>query len=97
MAWFRVKDIPADQRSIRTCAKVGGLVVKVKEIDDRTRLRSEYVRMKITYRDILKVPRVAEGNLGIYIHDFIFEREVVEEDPGRVSSSGTKVGDNDPP
>lgn len=97
VAWFRVKDILADQRSIRTCAKVGGLVGKVMEIDERTRLRSEYVRMKIACRDILKVPRVAEGNLGIYIHDFIFEREVVEDDPSRVSASGTKVGDNDPP
>lgn len=27
-AWFRVWDIPADQRSIRTCAKVEGLWVR---------------------------------------------------------------------
>lgn len=33
-AWFRVKDIPPDQRSVRTLAKVGGLVGKVLEIDE---------------------------------------------------------------
>lgn len=30
-AWFRVTKIPADQRSIKTLAKVGGLVGKVME------------------------------------------------------------------
>lgn len=34
--WFRVSGIPADQRSIRTIAKVGGLVGKVIEIDEGT-------------------------------------------------------------
>jgi hypothetical protein len=77
-AWFRVKDIPADQRSVRTIAKVGGLVGKVMEIDEKTRYRADYVRVKIACRDVLKVPKVAEGTLGIHIHDFIFEREVQE-------------------
>lgn len=58
-AWFRIWDIPADQRSIRTCAKVGGLVGKVLEIDEKTRLRSDYVRVRIACRDITKVPRTA--------------------------------------
>ena len=47
-AWFRVKDIPRDQRSIRTIAKVGGLVGKVMEIDEKTRFRADFVRVKIT-------------------------------------------------
>lgn len=34
-AWFRVNGIPNDQRSIRTVAKVGGLVGKVMEIDEK--------------------------------------------------------------
>jgi hypothetical protein len=38
-AWFRVKDIPTDQRSTLIVAKVGGLVEKVMEIDEKTRLR----------------------------------------------------------
>lgn len=40
-AWFRVKDIPGDQRSVRTIAKVGGLVGKVMEIDEKTRFRAD--------------------------------------------------------
>jgi hypothetical protein len=63
-AWFRVKDIPTDQRSIRTVAKVGGLVGKVLEIDEKSRLRPEFVRMRIVCRDMTKVPRKAEGTLG---------------------------------
>lgn len=60
-AWFRAKDIPGDQRSIRTLAKVGGLVGKVMEIDEKTRLRPNYVRMKIACRDVLRVPKKVEG------------------------------------
>ena len=75
-AWFRVKDIPTDQRSILTVAKVGGLVGKVLEIDVKTRLRPDYVRVRIACRDVTKVPRKALGTLGLCLHDFIFEREV---------------------
>lgn len=96
-AWFRVKEIPPDQRSVRTYAKVGGLVGKVVEIDEKSRFRSDFVRMKIACRDVSKVPRKAKGTLGMAIHDFIFEREVSEEVAGRVLSSGIKVGDNDHP
>ncbi|AQK46662.1 E3 ubiquitin-protein ligase MBR2 [Zea mays] len=40
--WFRISGIPMEQRSLVTIAKVGGLVGKVIEIDERTRLRNEY-------------------------------------------------------
>jgi hypothetical protein len=80
-AWFRVKEIPSDQRSIRTLSKVGGLVGKVTEIDEKTRYRLDFVRMKIACRDVAKVPRTAEGTLGLYVKDFIFEREVQSDDP----------------
>jgi hypothetical protein len=94
-AWFRVKDIPTDQRSIRTVAKVGGLVGKVLEIDEKSRLRPEFVRMRIACRDITKVPRKAKGTLGLAIHYFIFEREVQQSESGRVLSSGIRVGESD--
>lgn len=78
-AWFRIWDISPNQRSIRTVAKVGGLVGKVIEIDEKTRFRHDYVRVKIACRDITKVPRTAESALGLSIMDFHFEREVEEE------------------
>ena len=71
--WFRVTKIPADQKSIMTLAKVGGLVDKVIEIDENSRYRYDYVRLKIACRDVSKVPKTAEGTLGMYIIDFGFE------------------------
>lgn len=94
-AWFRVKDIPTDQRSILTVAKVRGLVGKVLEIYEKTRLRPEYVRMRIACWDVTKVPREAEGTLGLCLHDFIFEREVQEANCVRVLSSGIRVSTSD--
>jgi hypothetical protein len=64
-AWFRVSNILADQRSIRTLAKVGGLVGKVVEIDEGSRYRYHYVRLKIACGDITRVPKTAEGTLGL--------------------------------
>lgn len=86
-------DIPVDQWSIRTIAKVG----KVMEIDEMTRYRADYVRVKIACKDIQKVPRFAEGTLGLYVKDFIFEREVEEGDTMKTLSSGIKVGEKEPP
>ncbi|WVZ79775.1 hypothetical protein U9M48_027315 [Paspalum notatum var. saurae] len=78
--WFRIKGIPTDQRSIRTIAKVGGLVGKVTEIDEKTRYNQEYVRARIACRSVAQVPATAEGTLGLYIYNFHFEREVLVED-----------------
>lgn len=61
-SWFRVSSVPADQRSIRTLAKVGGLVGKVIEIDEGTRYRHDYVRMRISCRDVSRVPKTAEDH-----------------------------------
>lgn len=96
-AWFRVWDIPTDQISIRTYARVGGLVGKVLEIDEKTRLRHEYVRMRIACRDITKVPRTAESTLGLYLKDFHFEREVEIDGSERTLNSGIKVTEGDQP
>jgi preprotein translocase subunit YajC len=64
-----------DQRGIRTIAKVGGLVGKTISIDENTRYNPDYVRVKIACREIAEVPESAEGNLGMFIFDFFYERE----------------------
>jgi hypothetical protein len=96
-AWFRVSCIPNDQRSMRTLAKIGGLVGKVLEIDEGTRYRYDYVRMRIACRDIARVPRTAEATLGLYIIDFKFEREIPEEKSERILKSGIKITDDAAP
>lgn len=63
--WFRVTNIPDDQRSLITLAKVGGLVGKIIEIDEKARFIVDYVRMRIAYRDISKVSKTVEGVLGL--------------------------------
>jgi hypothetical protein len=63
--WFRVTNIPRDHRSIITLAKVGALVGKAIEIDLKPRFREDYVRIKISCRDVSKVPKTIEGVLGM--------------------------------
>lgn len=92
--WFRVSGIPADQRSVKTLAKIGGLVGKVIEIDEGTRYRYDYVRLKTACRDVSKVPKTTESALGMYMIDFGFEREVHETSGERMLKSGVKVGDD---
>lgn len=96
-AWFRVKKIPADQRSMRTIAKVGGLVAKAMEVDEGTRFRYDYVRVRIACRDITKVPKTAEAYLGMYLMEFEFEREVPEENTGKSVKNGSVVRNEDQP
>lgn len=90
-AWFRVKGIPSDQRAIKTIAKVGGLVGKTVAIDEKSRFRSDYVRVKIACRDASLVPSSAEGTLGMMIYDFFFEREVTDE----IDKEAIKIGVKD--
>jgi hypothetical protein len=79
-AWFKVRGIPPDQRSLRTIAKVGGLVGKTMAVDENSRFNTEYVRMKIACREVEAIPESAEGCLGMHIYDFFFEREKNEKD-----------------
>jgi hypothetical protein len=74
---------------------VGGLVGKVVEIDEKTRVRNEYVRVRIAYRDVSVVPCTVESSLGLFIYDFHFEREIQEEDPHDNRDSGIKIDDQD--
>lgn len=96
-AWFWVGKIPADQRSVRTLAKVGGLRGKVIEIDEGSRYRYDYVRLKIACRDVTRVPKTAEGTLGMYIIDFEFEREVPKDAGSKVLKSGIVVSEDTQP
>jgi hypothetical protein len=91
-AWFRVSNIPADQRSIRTLAQVG-LVGKVIEVDEGSRYRYDYVRLKIACREVARVPKSAEGTLGMEIVDFGFTREMAEESGPKVLKSGIVIRD----
>ncbi|XP_066358946.1 uncharacterized protein [Miscanthus floridulus] len=67
------------------------------EIDERTRFKADYVRVKIACRDVTKVPKTADAMLGIYEFEFSFEREVPETQTGRMLTSGIKVGEKEPP
>jgi hypothetical protein len=58
LGWFRVTKILADQRSLATLAKVAGLVGRVMEVDENTRYRYAYVRMKIVSLRFLKQLKV---------------------------------------
>lgn len=96
-AWFRVKKIPADQRSMRTIAQVVGLVGKAMEVDEGTRFRYDYVRVKIACRDVAKVPKSAEAYMGIYLMEFKYEREVPDEDVGKTVKTRIVIRSEDQP
>ena len=61
---------------------------KLKEIDKENMFKFEYVRVKIVCREVAKVPAVAEGNLGDYLYDFGFKREVLQE--GSTNPAGNR-------
>ncbi|KAG2591038.1 hypothetical protein PVAP13_5NG450180 [Panicum virgatum] len=94
-AWFKVCGIPIDQRGLCTIAKIGGLVGKTVSIDEQTRFRHDYVRVKVACRDIRQVPPSAECNLGMFIYDFFFELEDTETQEPIPLNTATKVGDPD--
>jgi hypothetical protein len=96
-AWFRVSKIPADQRSIRTLAKVGGLVGKVIEVDEGTRFRYDYLRLRIACRDVSKVPKTAEAFLGMHLMKLGYEREVLEDGNDKLLKSGTMIRNEEHP
>jgi hypothetical protein len=96
-SWFRVKGIPIDQRAVKTVAKVAGLVGKAVEIDEATRHKAGYVRVKIACREVAKVPETAKGTLGLMIYDFFFEREVYVEEGGKSGNVAIAVHDSGNP
>lgn len=69
-----MKGIPLDKRSTETLAYVGSLVGVATVIDEKFLHRQEFVRMKIAYSDVSKVPETAEGAIIPFLYDFKFER-----------------------
>ena len=65
------------------------------DIDEKTRFRADYVRVKIACRDISRVPKTTDGALGLYIYDFTFEREVQGDGTIKTLSSGIKITEKD--
>jgi len=55
-------------------------VGKTMQIDESTIFNRDFVRIKIACRNVELVPPSAECNLGMYIYDFLFEREVSQDD-----------------
>jgi hypothetical protein len=94
--WFRVRGIPYNQRSIKTMAKVGGLVGETLAIVEKTRLEGEYVRMRIACRNVTQVTATAEGTLGLKIYDFQFEREALDDLQSDKLKNGVKNNDQPP-
>ena len=47
--------------------------------------------MKIACCDTTKVPKTAKGTLGMFVIDFGFEREILEEGTKRILKCGIKV------
>ena len=94
-AWFKVRGIPIDQRSIRTIAKIGGMVGKTVAIDERTRFNHEFVRVKISCRYLTQVPSSTECNLAMFIYDFFFDLEPSEQQKAADIKMATKVGESD--
>lgn len=78
-AWFRIKGIPLEKRSIPNVCRVSSLVGRAKQIDKENILKFDYVRVLIQCREPSKVPAVLEGVLGDYLYDFSFTREIPQE------------------
>lgn len=58
------------------------------EVDKANLMRWDFLRVKIGYRDITKVPSTFEGVIDLHLYDFTFQREVPTE--GISNSLGTK-------
>jgi hypothetical protein len=49
------------------------------------------VRIKFACRDAMEVPESAEGNLGLYIYDFFYEREALNSYHGEKSKDYIRI------
>lgn len=85
-AWFRVKGIPLDKRSIPNVC--GSLVGLTQEVDIDNMSKFDYVRIRISCRNVDMVPAKVDGALGKLLYDFTFEREVALE--GKTNLAGNQ-------
>ena len=76
-----------EKRSAKNVSSVASFVGLPLEVDVNNLKRWAYVRIKISCRDITKVPAVAEGVLDMHFYDFVFQREVPQE--GFTNAAGT--------
>jgi hypothetical protein len=70
------KGVPFDKRSKETMTYISSLVGATSEVDESTLTRVDYVRIKITARDIAKVLAKAKGAIIPFLYGFYYEREV---------------------
>ncbi|KAK3121153.1 hypothetical protein QOZ80_8BG0647150 [Eleusine coracana subsp. coracana] len=71
-AWFRIRGIPLDKRSVPNIKRVGSLIGLSLKVDEENVMKNEYVRVKTGCKNVAKVPVVVEGELGTYLYDFLF-------------------------
>jgi hypothetical protein len=71
-----VRAIPYDKRSRPTMGYVGSLVGVTREVDKSILHRVDYIRIKITTREVDKIPEVVDNAILTYLYDFHFEREM---------------------
>jgi hypothetical protein len=60
-------------------AYAGSLVGATVEVDKTSVHMSDYGRVKIVAKDIIKMPAIAEGAIITFLYDFLYEREVLTE------------------
>jgi hypothetical protein len=67
------------------------------KIDERARFKHDYVRFKITCRDISKVLMSVEGALGMCLFDFGIWKGSSRTRKREILKSETKVGEGNQP
>lgn len=88
VAWFRISNIPPEKRSYSNVCMVASKVGLPLEVDKDSLHKNDYVRVKIEYRDVTKVPASVDGVLDFHFYDYFFQREVPQE--GVTNSTGTQ-------
>jgi hypothetical protein len=67
------------------------------EIDEGSIYRYDYVKLMIACRDATRVPKTAEGTLGLQLIDFGYEREIPDDNGSKVLKSGIVVTEDQQP
>jgi hypothetical protein len=75
---------------------VGSLVGVTTQVDKSTLNRADYIRVKITAKDVSKIPKYDEGAIIPYLYDFIHDREVILEEKKEDNAGVVKVNKMDP-
>ncbi|CAM0873483.1 unnamed protein product [Alopecurus aequalis] len=76
-AWVKGRNILVDKRCDANAAYAGSLVGVTLEVDQATLHKPEFCRILLGCRYINKLPKSAEGVLGDYFYDFLYEVDTV--------------------